>query len=101
MTVLARIKRAVLAGHFELSEKARVEMFADGLLEQDLVEAIANARRINKTLRSTSPWRRGREVLYVIVSENLQGVCLYTKGKFFKADGIETYYFFVSAKCAR
>ena len=31
MTVLARIKRAVLGGRFELSEKARVEMFAEGV----------------------------------------------------------------------
>jgi hypothetical protein len=99
MTILARIKRAVLAGRFELSEKARIEMFADGLFEQDLVEAVASARRINKTLTSTSPRRRGRERLYVIISENLQGVRLYTKGKFANADGIEIYYFFVSAKC--
>ena len=46
MTLLSRIKRAVLAGRFELSEKARVEMFADGLLEQDLagLERLVKAR---------------------------------------------------------
>ena len=101
MTVLARIKRLVLAGQFEVSEKARTEMFADGLTDQDVVEAIANAAKIDKTLRSTSRARgKRRETLYVIISENLQGVCLYTKGKFVDADGIETYYFFISTKCA-
>ncbi|HEX4055569.1 MAG TPA: hypothetical protein VHX86_14995 [Tepidisphaeraceae bacterium] len=67
MTVLSRIKRLVLAGRFEFSEKARIEMFADGLTEQDLVEVIANARQIHKTLLSTSTSRRGRERLYVIM----------------------------------
>jgi hypothetical protein len=33
MTILSRIKRLVLAGHFELSEKARIAMFAEGLTE--------------------------------------------------------------------
>jgi len=36
----------------------------------------------------------------VLSGPNLQGICLYTKGKFVEADGIETYYFFISAKCA-
>jgi hypothetical protein len=55
MTILARIKRAVLAGRFELSEKARIEMFRDGLLEQDLVEAISNAIRIQKLFVPPAP----------------------------------------------
>lgn len=101
MTILSRIKRLVLDGQFELSEKARVEMFADRLTDRDLVEAIATATKIHKTLRTTSPGRgKRRETLYVIISDNLQGLCLYTKGKFVDADGIETYYFFISAKCA-
>ena len=101
MTVLSRIKRAVLAGRFEFSDKARIELFADGLLEQDVVEAIANATRVDKIINSTSPHRRGRrERLYVIISENLQGICLYTKGKLIDVEGEETYYFFISAKCA-
>lgn len=100
MTILARIKRLVLAGQFELSEKARVEMFADGLTEQDLIEAIAGARRIHKSLRSTSAFRSGAERLYIIISENLQGVRLYTKGKFIEERGFQVYYFFISSKCA-
>ncbi|MGA3066962.1 MAG: hypothetical protein ABSF29_08960 [Tepidisphaeraceae bacterium] len=100
MTVLVRIKRAVLAGRFELSEKARIEMFADGLFEQDLVQAIASAKRIDKTLRTSSPFHRRRERLYVIISDNLLGARLYTKGKFVELDGVETYYFFISAKCS-
>jgi hypothetical protein len=35
--MLIRIKRAVLAGHYVFSEKARLEMEADGLTELDVV----------------------------------------------------------------
>ena len=45
--VLVRIKRAVLAGRYAFSEKARTEM--------DVVESILNAVAIYKTLRSRSP----------------------------------------------
>jgi len=34
--VLTRIKRAILAGYYEFSDKARAEMKADGLTELDL-----------------------------------------------------------------
>ena len=42
---------------------------ADGLIDEDVIEAIVNARRIDKVLRSKSR-RRGvaREKLYVIKS---------------------------------
>ena len=100
MTVLSRIKRAVFAGRFEVSEKARIEMFCDGLDDQDLVEAIANANRIDKTLRSVNPISGRRERLYVIISRTLRGIRLYTKGKFVEEHGVETYYFFISAKRA-
>src|SRR5205085_1287402 len=100
-TILLRIKRAVLSGNFELSEKARVEMYRDGLTEQDLIEVISTAQAINKAIRSTSPLRpRHRETLYVIISENFDHVTLYTKGKFVDDRGVMRYYFFVSAKCA-
>jgi len=97
--ILVRIKRAVLAGHYVFSEKARLEMEADRLTELDIAESILNATAIYKTVRSTSPIRRGaRERLYVIESMNMTGLPVYTKGKLVKQAGVETYYFLVSSK---
>ena len=99
--VLVRIKRAVLAGHFGFSEKARTEMKIDGLTELDAVEAILNAVAIYKRVRYTSPLRqRKREYLYVIQSTTLAGLPIYTKGKLASVAGIETYYFLISSKRA-
>ena len=99
--VLVRIKRAVIAGHYVLSEKASIEMEADDLTELDIVESILNAVAIYKRLRSTSPFRgRRREYLYVIQSTNLAGLPIYTKGKLESIGGVETYYFLVSSKRA-
>jgi len=99
--VLIRIKRAILAGNYEFSEKARLEMEADSLVESDVVESIVDAGSIYKTIRSTSP-RRGhpREYLHIIQSTNLDGLPIYTKGKLVSEAGIEVYYFLVSAKRA-
>jgi len=78
---LVRIKRAVLAGRYRFSEKARLEMRADGLTELDVAESILNAVAIYKTLRSRSPFRgKAREYLYVIESPNPQGLAIYSKG---------------------
>jgi hypothetical protein len=97
--ILVRIKRAVLNGQYAFSEKARLEMEADCLTELDIAEAVLNAVSIYKTIRSTSPARRGaRERLYVIESTNMTGLPIYTKGKLVKQAGVETYYFLVSAK---
>jgi hypothetical protein len=49
--VLRRIKRAVLAGHYAFSEKARLGMEADSLTELDVAESILNAVAIYKTIR--------------------------------------------------
>ena len=38
--ILVRIKRAVLAGRYVFSEKARMEIEADGLEELDIAESI-------------------------------------------------------------
>ena len=56
--VLIRIKRAVLAGCYAFSEKARLEMEADGLIELDIAESILNAVAIYKRIRSKSPFRQ-------------------------------------------
>lgn len=99
--VLIRIKRAVLAGHYAFSEKARVEMEADSLTELDVAESIINAVAIYKKLRSQSGLRTlSKEYLYIIQSTNLEGLMIYTKGKLTREAGIETYYFLVSAKKA-
>ncbi len=98
--VLVRIKRAVLEGRYVFTDKARVEMVADGLTELDAIESILNAVAIHKTLRSRSPRRRSRsEKLYVIQSTNLEGLFIYTKGKLAVGpEGRETFYVMISAK---
>ncbi len=50
--ILIRIKRAVLAGRYAFSEKARIEMEANSLTELDVAESILNAVAIYKRLRS-------------------------------------------------
>jgi hypothetical protein len=101
MDVLIRIKRAVLAGRYAFSEKARIEMETDDLTELDVAESILNAVAIYKRLRSSSLSRiTRREYLYVIKSTNLEGLVKYTKGKLVQEAGIETYYFLVSSKRA-
>ncbi len=97
--VLVRIKRAVLAGRYAFSQKARLEMEADGISELDVAESILNAVAIYKTLRSTSALRRQtKEYLYVIQSPNLDGLAIYSKGKLVREAGAEVYYFLVSSK---
>jgi hypothetical protein len=99
--VLNRIKRAVLAGRYTFGKKARIEMEIDDLTELDVAESTLSAREIYKKLRSTSLSRtKRREYLYVIQSTNLDGLVIYTKGKFVEAEGSEMYYFLVSSKRA-
>ena len=101
MDPLVRIKRAILAGRYAFSEKARREMEADGLIELDVAESIMNAVAIYKRLRSRSgrPTAR-REYLYVIYGSTLAGLMVYSKGKFVRENGEEVYYFLVSSKKA-
>jgi len=99
--VLVRIKRAVLAGRYAFSEKASIEMEADGLTELDVVESIVSAVAIYKVIRSVSPSRwRAKERLYIIQGTNLNGLPIYTKGKFVSDAGGEIYYFLISSKRA-
>jgi len=99
--ILIRIKRAVLAGRYAFSEKARMEMEADGLTELDVAESILNAVAIYKKLRSRSLLRtQSKEYLYVIQSTNLDGLMIYTKGKLAREADTDTYYFLISSKKA-
>ena len=89
--VLIRIKRAILAGNYAFSGKARLEMGCDDLTELDVAESIVNAVAIYKKLRSDSPRRAGKEYLYVIQSPNLAGWRYTPKGSWFaKAESIRT-----------
>ena len=98
---LVRIKRAILSGHYAFSEKASMELEADGLTELDIVESIVNAVAIYKTIRSTSPHRQQlREYLHIIQGTNLEGLMIYSKGKLVQEAGVETYYFMISSKKA-
>ncbi len=100
-SVLVRIKRTVLAGRYAFSHKARMEMLADGLTEDDVVESILDAVAIYKTMRSRSPSRdHPTEYLYVIQSPNFDGLAIFTKGKFVTETGTEVYYFLISSKRA-
>ena len=99
--VLKRLKRAILAGNYAFSEKARMEMEADQLTEMDVAESILNAVAIYKTVRSTSPHRGfSKERLHIIHSTNLNGLAIYTKGKLVSHAGEDTYYFLISSKRA-
>ncbi|HEV8132982.1 MAG TPA: hypothetical protein VGQ81_17165 [Acidobacteriota bacterium] len=99
--VLVRIKRAVLAGRYVFSEKARLEMERGSLTELDVAESILNAVAIYKTIRSKSPFRKqAKEYLYVIQSANLDGLAIYSKGKLVREAGSDVYYFLVSSKRA-
>jgi hypothetical protein len=76
-------------------------MRADGLVESDVIESILNAIAIYKKLRSTSQARSGpKEYLYVIQSPTLDGLAIYTKGKFVRRWGEDVYYFLISSKRA-
>lgn len=97
--ILVRIKRAVLAGRYVFSEKARIEMEVDGITEMDVAESILNAVAIYKTIRSQSPFRkRAKEYIHIVQSTNLEGLPIYSKGKLIKEAGEDTYYFLISSK---
>lgn len=57
MDVLLRIKSAVVRGNVAFTEKARLELEDDNLLESDVLESILNADSV-RTKRSTSRFRR-------------------------------------------
>ncbi len=89
--VPVRIKRAVLAGRYAFSEKARIEMEADCITELDVEESILNAIAIYKAIRSVKPFRkRGKEYLYIIQSTNLNGLPISSKGKLIREGGEDT-----------
>lgn len=76
-------------------------MEADGLGAAEVVESIANAQAITKTIRSRSRAKRyPGEKLYVIKSFSYDGTLIYTKGAIVRQAEQEVFYIFVSAKIA-
>lgn len=99
MDILVRIKRLVIARRVIFSAKAREERLACDLTVEDILESILNAPTINKTLRSTSRFRKlRREKLYVIISSTYDGRLIYTKGTIRKVNDVEEFYILISAK---
>lgn len=98
MNTLVRIKRCALANRLRLTIKARDEMESDDLDIEDIRESLVNARRIYKSIRSTNPLTRKRELLHIIHSPNLSGLMIYTKGKLVIEDRTETFYLLISSK---
>jgi hypothetical protein len=100
MDILIKIKRLALARRIILTRKAEDEMYADGLSEDEVIESIVSAQRIDKVLRSTSTHRTGQEKLYIIKGLTFSNVLVYTKGKIVKDAGLETFYILISSKRA-
>jgi hypothetical protein len=99
---LQLIKRLAIRRRVRFTEKARVEMETDSLTADDVLEALVNARRIDKTIRSRSPSRSHRhEKLYVIKSVNFEGTLIYTKGTIRQRGEEQVFYVLVSAKTSR
>ncbi len=99
MDILVKIKRLVIARRVIFSAKAREERLAGKLTVEDVLESILNAPTINKTLRSTSKFRKSqKEKLYVIISSTYDGKIIYTKGAIRKVGDKEDFYILVSAK---
>jgi hypothetical protein len=99
--ILKRIKRTIINGRYVFSKKARLEMEVDHITERDVVESILNAIAIYKKIRSQNPYRKNvKEYLYIIMSSNLDGLPIYSKGKLVKENGEDTYYFLISSKKA-
>lgn len=96
---LLKIKRLILDGHYHITDKADAEMYADGLTNTDVLEAIMNAHKIDKVMKSTSKGKTHKgEKVYVIQGLTYDNILIYTKGTIKKADGQDILYILISAK---
>lgn len=101
MDVLLQIKRLALFGRVEFTEKARLEIESDDLNEDEVVESLVNAQRIDKVIRSRSRSRRSsHEKLYIIKSLSYRGTYIYTKGTIVRHEEGDVFYILVSSKIA-
>jgi len=99
MDVLIYIKRLMMAEKYILTQKAADELAADGLSEQELVEAVVFAKGISKVIRSKSIFREeSREKLYIIKGRSLSNAVIYTKGVIRRYRQGDVFYVLVSSK---
>ncbi|MBN1343581.1 MAG: hypothetical protein JXQ73_12910 [Phycisphaerae bacterium] len=99
MDVLLTIKRLALRRSLVFTLKAEREMDADGITQDDVIEAIVGAHRIHKVVRSRSSLRTSsRERLYVIKGMTLDNVVIYTKGRLVREPEREVFYVLMSCK---
>ena len=96
--VLLKIKRLIISGKYIFTRKAELEMFADGLTEESVLESILNANGIKKIMRSKSQAAQRKEKLYVIESFTYDGMLIYTKGAIKDNSGGEYFYLLISSK---
>ncbi|MCY2950704.1 MAG: hypothetical protein NTU53_01855 [Planctomycetota bacterium] len=101
MDLLSTIKRLAFRHDLVFTLKAQEEMDADDITKDDVIEAIVNAHRIDKVLRSRSPLRRSAsDRLYVIKGMTLDNVVIYTKGKIVRELNRMVFYVLISCKKA-
>lgn len=81
-----------------MTRKAEEEMNLDELTEDEVIESIVNAPRIEKTLRSSAAGRPER--LYVLKGKTFGNLLVYTKGKIVRDAGEEMFYILISSKRA-
>jgi len=95
---LKRIKRLIIQGNYLFTLKAESELEADGLVLEDALESILNAKDIDKVLNSTHPKSGKPEKLYIIKSFTYDHVLVYTKGKIEEKNGQQCFYILISSK---
>ncbi len=90
-----------MARRIILTREAEDEMYSDGLSEDEVIEFIVNAPRIDKIIRSVGVGVRcPAEKLYIIKGRTFSNVLVYTKGKIVRDDERETFYILIPSKRA-
>ena|SRR3989338_3430623 len=96
---LFKIKRFIIKGKFRFTDKADAEADASGITREDALEAILNAHKIDKVMKSKSHGKTHKgEKVYVIRGLTYDNVLIYTKGTIKMADGQELFYILISSK---
>jgi len=98
MSIILKIKRLLISGNVEFTEKAFIEIERDHLTPELVVEAILNAPAIRKTIVSHNPYTGQRENLYIITGQTYSGLFIYTKGKIRKLTARQDFYILISSK---
>jgi len=92
------IKRLIIQGNYLFTLKAENELVADGLVIEDALESILNAKKVFKIVNSTHPKTGKPEKLYIIKSFTYDNVLVYTKGKIEEKNGQARFYILISSK---